>query len=186
MDNHAKQSVIDVSILTLKVAHPNCVVATVVETEMAEQQTAEMFTVSLKGTGVVIEREVNAAQLALIMSVLMGGDASGPISEEKPRAIGGSVKVSLREFLDDAKAITKPDQIVAIGHYMALQESRETFSREDIKARFQSAREKLPANFPRDFNAAIAKAMIAEDHAKRGQYYVTKTGVQAVERRFGS
>ncbi|MGC4025216.1 MAG: hypothetical protein QM744_08730 [Mesorhizobium sp.] len=96
------------------------------------------------------------------------------------------LEVSLREFLDDAKATTKPDQIVAIGQYMAVQEGKDTFSRDDIKARFQSARERLPSNFPRDFSTAIGKGMIAEDHAKSGQYYVTKTGAQAVERRFGA
>jgi len=67
---------------------------------------------------------------------------------------------------------------------MEKHEGKETFVREDIKARFQSARERLPANFPRDFSVAIGKGLIAEDHTNGGYYYVTKKGVQAVERQF--
>ncbi|TIN27660.1 hypothetical protein [Mesorhizobium sp.] len=118
----------------------------------------------------------------------MGNDPSEGVTSQTHNVGGpaGPARVSLREFLDEARAATKPDQIVAIGHYMALHGRKDTFSRDDIKAHFQSARERLPSNFPRDFSTAISKGMIAEDHAKTGQYYVTKTGVQAVERRFGA
>lgn len=155
---------------------------------MLEKQTPETFIVTLKGVGVDIEREVNASKLAQIMSVIMGIDPPEGNTVQVPSASNsaGPVKVSLREFLDAAKATTKPDQIVAIGQYMAVHEGSDTFSRDDIKARFQSARERPPSNFPRDFGVAISKALIAEDHVKRGVYYVTKTGAQAVERRFGA
>jgi hypothetical protein len=153
-----------------------------------DDSTQEVFTVTLTGAGIDIKREVSANKLALVMSVIMGSDRPEGESS-RPADVGesaGSVKVSLREFLDDAKATTKPDQIVTIGHYIAVHEGNDTFSRDDIKARFQSARERLPSNFPRDFNVAISKAMVAEDHLKAGRYYVTKTGVQAIERRFGA
>jgi hypothetical protein len=155
---------------------------------MFANESDETFTVSVTGAGVDIKREVSVARLTLIMSVVMGSDPpqggvlQGPSASESSK----STKVSLREFLDETKAATKPDQIVAIGHYISAHEGKDTFSRDDIKARFQSARERLPANFPRDFNTAISKAMIAEDHLKAGQYYVTKKGLQAVERRFGA
>jgi hypothetical protein len=155
---------------------------------MPENQAPESFTVSLAGAGIDIKREVSASQLAVIMSVIMGNDAADGTLSHAEIASGPArvANVSLREFLYDAKAATKPDQIVAIGHYMAVHEGKDTFSRDDIKARFQSARERLPSNFPRDFSTAIGKGMIAEDHAKGGQYYVTKTGARAVERRFGA
>lgn len=155
---------------------------------MSANESQETFTVSLMGSGIDIKREVSANKLALIMNIIMGNDPSEAMSFQTPN-VGAPAKparVSLREFLDGAKATTKPDQIVAIGHYMAVYEDKDTFLREDIKARFQSARERLPSNFPRDFSTAIGKGMIAEDHAKRGQYYVTKTGAQAVEQRFGA
>lgn len=156
---------------------------------MAESNDRETFNVSLVGPGIDIRREVGAEKVPLILSVLMGGelrDAAGVTQEASPIKPQATVKVSLREFLDEVKAITKPDQIVAIGHYMSTHEGKDTFSREDIKARFQSARERMPSNFPRDFNAAISRAMIAEDRVVSGQFYITKTGDQAIQRRFGS
>ncbi|WNJ92924.1 hypothetical protein [Bosea sp. 685] len=147
-----------------------------------------MFSITLTGPGISIEREVSANKVAAIMGIIIGSSPSEAVitSTSNIGGIAKPEKVSLREFLDEAKAITKPDQIVAIGHYMAVHEGKDIFSREDIKARFQSARERLPSNFPRDFNVAISKAMIADDHLKSGHYYVTKTGIQAVERHFGA
>jgi hypothetical protein len=153
-----------------------------------EKESQETFTVSLTGTGVDIKRQVGADKLALVLRVIMGNAASEEVAPSVPHVDGPTrpAKVSLREFLEEVMAKTKPDQIVAIAHYMAVYEGIDTFSRDDIRARFQSAREKLPSNFPRDFSTAIEKGVIAEDHAKAGQYYVTKTGEHAVERRFGA
>jgi hypothetical protein len=148
----------------------------------------ETFTVSLTGSGIDVKREVSIDRLPLVMSVIMGNCLPDGMTLQALNSGGpnGPAKLSLREFLDNAKATTKPDQIVAIGRYMAVHEGKDTFSRHDIKARFQSARERLPSNFPRDFSNAVSKGVIAEDHANAGQYYVTKTGVQAVERSFGT
>lgn len=155
---------------------------------MPEEVNQETFTVTLTGAGIDIKREVSATKLAHVLRVVMGDDLGegAVLGTTSPAVRPERAKVSLREFLDDAKATTKPDQIVAIGHYMAVHEGKDTFSRDHVKARFQAARERLPANFPRDFSSAIAKGLIAEDHAKRGEYYVTKTGVQAIERHFGA
>lgn len=154
---------------------------------MAPDNDEDTFSISITGAGVTVNREVSAVKFAQLMSVLMGN--STPDMPDNHTPVGrsvGSVKVSLREFLDEAKASTKPDQIVAIGQYMSLHEAKDTFSRDDIKSRFQAARERLPSNFPRDFGTTISKGMVAEDHAMAGQFYVTKKGVGAVERQFGA
>ena len=155
---------------------------------MVETQVEEVFTVTISGIGIDIKRGVSAQKVAAVLNVIMGTEPSAtagtPLS--LPSTGAGASRVSLREFLDSVGAATKPDQIVTIGHYLSVHEGKETFSRDDIKARFSSARERMPSNFPRDFGAAIKAAMIAEDHAHPGQYYVTNTGLQAVERRFGT
>lgn len=154
---------------------------------MSSVEAEETFSVTVVGAGISIQRDVSAAKVAVLMSVIMGPETADlPVEVTSPSPQGAPVRMSLREFLDDAKAATKPDQIVAIGHYLAIHESKDTFSREDIKSKFQSAREPLPSNFPRDFNTAIGKGLIAEDHAKAGTYYVTRTGALAVEKRFGT
>ena len=155
---------------------------------MADDEGSEQFALTLTGKGIEIKREISQHQLAAIMSVLMGGGltidntstASPGVQIEPP------VKISLREYLDQVKASRKPDQIVAIGHYISLHEGQPTFSRDDIKAHFAVAREPMPSNFPRDFGVAIKAGMIAEAHQKAGHYYVTKTGIQSINRHFGA
>lgn len=156
---------------------------------MSESQAQETFRVTVTGVGIEIEREVSANRLPLIMSAIMGTDFPNGQTDSMSvtqKVFDSSSRMSLREFLDEVKATRKPDQIVAIGQYMALHEKRDTFTRDDIKTRFQSAREPLPANFPRDFGVAITKGMIAEDHSQHGVFYVTRTGARAVEQRFGA
>ncbi|MER9237874.1 hypothetical protein [Mesorhizobium sp. M0633] len=155
---------------------------------MADNEGLEQFTLTLKGNGVEIKREISPDQFAAIMSVVIGRDmsASNTSTASTGAPVELPVKISLREFLDEVKAVRKPDQIVAIGHYIGLHEGQPTFSREDIKDRFAAAREPMPSNFPRDFGVAIKAGAIAGAHQKAGHYYVTKTGIQAVDRHFGA
>ena len=92
--------------------------------------------------------------------------------------------VALREYLDQVGASQKSPQIVAIAHYLVSHEGKATFTRDDVKSRFAAAKEPMPTNFPRDFGASIKSGMIAEAHQRPGEYYVTKTGIQFIERRF--
>lgn len=87
--------------------------------------------------------------------------------------------------MTEVQAQTKPDQIVAIGHYLIEHDGQSNFSKDEIKARFVAAKEPMPANFPRDFSVAIKAGMIDEVHGERGRFHVTRTGQQAVESRFG-
>lgn len=156
---------------------------------MAEDQGTEEFIVALSGVGIDIKRAITPEKAAVIMNVIMGVESivgENDLGASRPTRAAGAAKTSLREFLDDVKAMKKPDQVVAIGHYIGMYEGHATFTRDNIKARFAAAREPMPSNFPRDFATAIKAGMIAEDHKQAGHYYVTKTGIHAVERRFGS
>jgi hypothetical protein len=94
---------------------------------MADSQTDETFTVHLTGSGVDIKREVSVARLAIVLGVVMGAE---PLDETKRErhtdpASSKHTKLSLREFLDEAKAATKPDQIVTIGQYISIHEGND-------------------------------------------------------------
>jgi NDP-sugar pyrophosphorylase family protein len=147
----------------------------------------EEFDLKLAGDGINIEKKIDRQTAAAVMAAVLGVH---PTSTEPSQAGVVGVQhqpeeqISLREFLDEVKAVGKRDQIVAIGYYICHHEVQSNFSREDVKARFSAAREPMPANFPRDFNQAIKIGMIAEAHKHAGRFYVTKTGVQAVERHF--
>ena len=149
----------------------------------------DMFNMSISGPGINVDRMIDGKTLAAIMAFVVGTDKS---SVEVPAATGASapstdgvdVKVSLREFLDEVRATRKPDQIVAIGHYITQFQGQADFSRDEVKARFSVAREPMPANFPRDFVLAERTGMLAEVHGKQGRYYVTKTGLGAMKSKF--
>lgn len=157
---------------------------------MAQSETPnDTFTLNISGFGIKVERKIDGQTLAAIMTIIMGTDkpvAAAPDTKGTSGASsdGAAVQMSLREFLDGAHASRKPDQIVAIGHYITQIEGQANFSRDDVKARFAVAREPMPANFPRDFALAEKAGMIAEVHGKQGRHYVTKTGLAAIRRKF--
>ena len=147
------------------------------------------FRLIITGGGVNVDRLIDGKTLAAVMASVMGADkiftnasvATGGVSP----SVGGAVAPqSLREFLDDVHAKRKPDQIVAIGHYIMQFEEQEDFSRDEVKVRFSVAREPMPKNFPRDFALAARSGMLAEVHGEDGRYYITKTGLSAINNKF--
>ena len=149
----------------------------------------DKYFLTISGLGINVERMIDGQTLAAIMAIVMGTDnliapASADASVSTPSADGAVVRKSLREFLDEVGAKRKPHQIAAIGHYIMDFERNADFSREEVKARFSAAREPMPANFPRDFALAERAGMLAEMHGKEGRYYITKTGLAAIEAKF--
>ena len=147
------------------------------------------FNLKISGDGIDVERRIDSGTLAAVMAVVMGTHRFGsPESLRTTDAPGTHIlqqtSVALREYLDEVEAIHKADQIVAIGHYISLYEDQPHFSRDEIRSHFSTAREPLPKNFSRDFGLAVKSGMIAEAHKKPGFFYVTKTGISAVERHF--
>ena len=92
--------------------------------------------------------------------------------------------MSLREHLTATEAKRNPDKILAIADYLERIEGLHGFSKDDIKARFRTAGESPPGNFPRDFSWTVSNGWIAEDAQTKGQFYVTRTGQSAVEAGF--
>jgi hypothetical protein len=122
---------------------------------------------------------------------MMGGGApsvtnpSSVGSKGAPRSADG-VSLSLREYLDKIGASKKPDQITTIAHYLCDYERQDDFSRDDIRSRFLTAREPLPANFGRDFAVALRNGWVAEVHGKKNRFYVTAKGTQAINNNFSN
>ncbi|MBL6935647.1 MAG: hypothetical protein ISR48_09560 [Alphaproteobacteria bacterium] len=149
----------------------------------------EEFDLRISGGGINVERKIDSKVLAAVMAAVMGAQGASDYAnpelnntDVKPQQ--PNIRMSLREYLDDVQATRKPDQIVAIGHFISHYEERPNFSRDEIRARFSTAKEPMPANFSRDFGLAVKAGMLAEVHLKQGQFYVTKTGIRAVERCF--
>lgn len=148
-----------------------------------------VFKVTIEGDGLAIVREIDANALRRVLHVVLGGnDALDATLNGRagPQTEPSVPQTSLREFLTASGAKRHPDKMVAIGHYMELHEGRSGFSKDDIKARFRSAGEAPPGNFPRDFAIALKSGWIAEDAKNPGQLYVTRSGQSAIEDHFNA
>jgi hypothetical protein len=158
--------------------------------QMAEESALRSYKLSLMGSGITIDREIDQATALAVLQLVLGGQQSRLVVDSDAasgveRAVARSgQRLSLREVLEDSGAKTIPSKIVTIGSFLRDHEGQATFSREDNKARFKTAGEPAPANYPRDFSKALRSGWVAEDHQSPGQFYVTRRGDEAVAGRF--
>lgn len=158
------------------------------KTDTLETKTS-MYSLSLRGDGIALDREIDESTALDVISLVMssgGGtviDAGGGVvvrhNVPRPRR-GGQ---SLREYLDEVQAKRNPDKILAVGKYIS-NETGKNFTRDDVKSRFQTAAERVPGNYGRDFWWTMKNGWIAEATDARGEYYVTDTGDKALEAKF--
>ncbi|QBR70409.1 hypothetical protein CU048_02975 [Beijerinckiaceae bacterium] len=164
---------------------------------MQVESNEELYSVSIKGNGITIEKSVASHLARQMINMILGGTTTyGSVSPQEPLVSGnrtsgtstapppGGGRTSLREFLDESQATRNPDKITAIAEYLIAHEGTESFTRDDIKGRFRTAGEAAPANFPRDFTWAVKNGWIAEDPKSPGSFYVTKKGRTAIENKF--
>jgi hypothetical protein len=161
--------------------------------KMATDTTPEAasYRLTLKGHGIAVERDVGEAVAASIIALVMGaaggtlsvgGALAGLRSSQLPTEIGDTVG----EFVQASGASTNFEKIAAVAVFLADRRGQATFSRADIRAQFQIAGEPNPANFPRDFQRAVANRWLAPSDSARDSFFVTNTGRQAVAQGFGS
>lgn len=146
------------------------------------------YQIKLTGPGLSLDKEIPedlANRITLI--VLSGGKSdqqahggkggAGTGSAGSAAAVGGK---SVREYLLASKATKIPQQMTVIGHYLLeTQQGKETFSMAELKKGFGDAKESVPANPNRDIGRAIRSGWIAP--REKDQYYVTGTGMTAIE-----
>lgn len=155
-----------------------------------EEATLE-YDLKLTGAGISIARKISQDVALQIIAAIMGGVPPSHVAQtHAPQQVVPEAKpatgrtVAIREFLNQSGAKRNPDKITAIAIYLRSHLNRETFSRDDIKGWFRKAGEPVPANYSRDFSAALSTGWIAEDHTTSGEYYVTNSGLQAMESGF--
>lgn len=157
-----------------------------------EHVSEEKYHLTLKGPGISINKVIDARTAGAIAQMTFGG-VSVDIAHVDRRTVfnpttaaPSGAPLSLREYLQSAT----PDRgihtkILAVARYIRDVEKQNDFTREDVRNRFRSAGERQPANFHRDFQKAVRAGWIAQDHQSRGQYYVTRTGDDEIDRRQG-
>lgn len=145
------------------------------------------YQIKLTGPGLALDKELSE-ELANRITVLVlsggksdqqptggkGGSGSGAASAT---TIGGK---SIREYLFASTATKIPQQMTVIGHYLLeAQQGKENFTLAELKKGFGDAKESVPANPTRDIASAIRRGWIAQ--REKDSYYVTGTGMQAIE-----
>jgi len=152
---------------------------------MTDKLSEQTYTLKLNGHGIAVDTAIDSLKARHILNLILSdtGDLQAP--SRTPTASKGSERaLSLREYLDQREATSKPNQIVAIANYLVEVEKLDDVGRDEIKSRFATAREPLPANFPRDFTTTLRNGWLAEVHGKPDRYYVTQSGTQALASNF--
>jgi hypothetical protein len=164
----------------------------------------DLFTVTVKGTGVELTRTVDQTTALNVIATVLGGTASpaaaafipqGPttprVGTQRDTNDGAAANAetidtdtTIGEYIDDCNAQQFPAKITAIGRFLELKLGQTSFTREEVKSQFRPAGEPLPGNFSRDFNDAITQRWIAEVPGEQGQYFVAKTGRAAIAANF--
>jgi len=83
--------------------------------------------------------------------------------------------------MQEKNPVTNPQRIAVFAYYRERVQGLPRFSRRDLEGYFADARVPPPANYDRDFNAAVQQGWI---HEADDQSYLTTKGIEAVEAGF--
>lgn len=89
--------------------------------------------------------------------------------------------LSVVELLNDKTPETIPGKIALFAYHREKNEGKPRFARRDLVGYFARAHESPPANYDRDFIAAVKKGWIHEDGSES---YITSKGITEVESGF--
>ncbi len=126
-----------------------------------------------------------AAQILAFIETSTSMEVSAPAASSRLMPLQAAVTTARtgstpREALESSGAKTNPEKIVAFASTMLDDNQEGAFSLEDIKSLFRRAREATPKNFSRDFEKVIQAGWVDESDNK-GEYYLTKKGLDALE-----
>jgi hypothetical protein len=95
--------------------------------------------------------------------------------------------VSINEFINKKAASDDLRRTATFAYFLDKHEAKKNFNYDDIIDCFKRAREKLPQNVSDKINKCIKKCWISESNEKKDgkkSYYITNTGITAVETDF--
>jgi hypothetical protein len=164
----------------------------------------EKLKVTVKGDGMSFERDVPREIGEQIVVFAITGQFAAVKSEGATRAedqtLGSQIesvapepeeqvketvsRKSIREFFNEVNPPRNIDRIAAIGRYLQKYHGQTSFTYDDLIGWFEAAREKVPANLPRDIAWAIRAGWIAESHSEEDTYYLTGSGESVVDDHF--
>jgi hypothetical protein len=172
-----------------------------IDSNEVQMDTPTDFKIKLTGPGMVIDRPISAEIAQRIAFLLftdgkleapmqpMGHQITATTTVEKtaagqPTNITPAPAQSLREFLTACDPVRIPEKIATIGYYIEKHGNPAGFTKQDIIKGFEQSKEPIPKNLARDITWTLKIGWIAPKHENEDIYYVTKSGVEAVESKF--
>lgn len=139
---------------------------------------------SIRGAGLTFDREIPDGLVLRVMNLVITGasDSESRQQTDDKRDLGSNGrKEALAEFYRRADPRKIPEKLTTIGSYFQQVMGRGSFTSDDLRGQFRSVNEPVPGNLPRDLKVALGEGWIAEEHDQTGQYFVTRSGLDAVE-----
>lgn len=165
--------------------------------ENIEKEANSGYRLTLKGNGITVERDISEVLAKDIIAMILEGNTlqaspKSPISSpaipqqnySQQQNHSNAPRKSLREYFNEVGAKKNPQKILVIAGYLVKFMGKEIFSIADIKPQFKVANEPIPANLTRDFQIVSQNGWIAPDHAERKMFFITKTGLDALDNGF--
>ena len=148
----------------------------------------EKIKLSLEGK-ISYKAEVDEVQALQIIRLCIPALSSATTKDKTATSIPESPPMGLnslavREFLDQYSPKYNTAKIVVFAAYLKEYRQKDSFLPVEIRNLFREAHEGLPGNFSRDFREAVSAAWIAEDPSKKGSFFITATGLRAMETGF--
>jgi hypothetical protein len=142
--------------------------------------------ITLKGAGLSYEREVDEATAGQIMALCLSSQEIALPSKSTPSSLldtkrAGSRGESAAEYLNRHAPKRNPDKILALAGFLKEAHRKESFQQGEIKSLFRDAGELIPANLNRDFKWVVSNGWIAPDPGKKGNFYITNTGMKVLQ-----
>lgn len=156
------------------------------------------FKISVEGPGVTIERAIPEKLAHEILLLVLGGHGSrvaaaanaqmderrvGMTDADRTSRVGGQ-ECSLREFMNDHNPKRIPEKIAVITEFLEKYRETKFVNRQVLVDAFEEARESPPANLARDITWAVKIGWLAPGKGDPDSYYLTQSGVDAVEQKF--
>lgn len=147
--------------------------------------------ISIQGEGFSFDEQITKAVAVQIMGICITPGQGHEQKNNNPFEAFNfnqtqKPKESVVEYVQRHNAKSNPEKILAFAGFIKNAQTKETFFQNEIKSLFRDAREILPANFTRDFNLVISNGWIHNDHETKDLFYITQTGLKALESGFAA
>lgn len=141
------------------------------------------YSVRVSGPGLEMTKSVDQHVALNVLNVVMGGTPSASAGVTQVRGTSGQgngPKVTVGEFLASLTLKNNQDRIAGIALYLREYQDRDRVTRDELSSWFQRAGEAAPKNLNRDLRSAVKSKLVAEDHERAGEFFVTATGESRV------